>query len=149
MKLSALDVEQQTLEGQTMSRLRLYNELECATPDSVCLPGFTLLDRRFRTMISKLRCGTLPLAIETGRYRSIPRDQRLCRSCESGAVEDELHFIFDCIKYEDIRRNILNDIMPEESITDYKFCIKFMMNDINRSKKLATYLIEAFRKRQL
>ena len=36
------------------------------------------LDRGSRTLIAKLRTGTLLLSLETGRYRQIALDQRLC-----------------------------------------------------------------------
>ena len=55
-------------------------------------------------MFAQLRCGILPLKIETGRYTQIPAEFRLCTFCDCNAVEDEMHFLFDCSFYNDLRR---------------------------------------------
>jgi hypothetical protein len=50
------------------------------------------------------------LQIELGRYQGIPRHQRLCQQCSSGEVEDEIHFLFKCSKYEPDRKISLPDV---------------------------------------
>ena len=35
----------------------------------------------------------------SGRYDQIPRENRLCLSCRSSEIEDEIHFLFNCLKY--------------------------------------------------
>ena len=47
----------------------------------------------------KLRIGNHKLLIETGRYDQIPRDNRLCLTCKSNQIEDEIHLLFHCTKY--------------------------------------------------
>ena len=37
--------------------------------------------------------------IETGRYSQIPRVNRLCPTCGSDQIEDEIHLLFHCPKY--------------------------------------------------
>ena len=72
------------------------------------------LSRSERSLIAQLRCGILPLAIETGRYtqpRKTPVDERLCTICKTGAVESETHFIFDCEVYRKERSLIITDNM--------------------------------------
>ena len=44
--------------------------------------------------IIMFRLGTHFLPIETGRWRRIPRDQRLCTAC--GVVGDERHVLYSC-----------------------------------------------------
>ena len=51
--------------------------------------------RRFRHSLAQIRTGHHDLEIERGRYRNIPRDQRLCKICLD-EVEDEYHFILRC-----------------------------------------------------
>ena len=58
-----------------------------------------------RSLIAKLRIGTLPIKLERGRYAGIPVADRICEMCSSGTVEDEYHFVFECSKYADIRKN--------------------------------------------
>ena len=41
------------------------------------------------------------LAIETDRYRRISREHRLCKTCN--VLDDEYHFLFDCILNQDSR----------------------------------------------
>ena len=53
--------------------------------------------------IAQIRCGVLPLHIETGRYRNLKVEERLCKVCESQSVENEFHFIFDCPAYSQLR----------------------------------------------
>ena len=51
----------------------------------------------------KLRIGNHKLLIETGRYDQILRDNRLCPTCKSNQIEDEIHLLFHCTKYCSLR----------------------------------------------
>jgi hypothetical protein len=59
-------------------------------------------NKRKRSLLVRLRAGCLDLEIETGRWRGIPREQRICKLCNI-EVEDELHFLFRCCKLQHIR----------------------------------------------
>ena len=61
------------------------------------------LKRSQRALITKLRLGIFPINIELGRYRGIPRDERLCPICLSGEIEDELHILLHCDAYQAAR----------------------------------------------
>lgn len=54
----------------------------------------------------RFRTGAHYLAIETGRWSNppTPRSGRSCTKCTRGVVEDELHFLFECTAYSDIRQ---------------------------------------------
>ncbi len=43
--------------------------------------------KRQRKMLAKLRGGTAELRIETGRWRGLIREERICKNCRSGEVE--------------------------------------------------------------
>ena len=47
--------------------------------------------------------------VESGRYnkKRQNREDRLCKICTSGKVENEFHFMFECSTYDVERRNIL------------------------------------------
>ena len=60
-----------------------------------------------RSLISQIRCGSLGLEVELGRYNKIPHSERICKLCGNG-IEDKLHFLFDCDKYAS-EREILYD----------------------------------------
>ena len=55
----------------------------------------TVRSKAQRSVVARLRGGTAPLEIETGRYVGIPAEQRICKLCR-GAVEDEVHFCITC-----------------------------------------------------
>lgn len=56
-----------------------------------------------RRLFTKFRISNHQLAIETGRYYKIPRDERLCLVCCTNAMETEQHLILHCPAYSDIR----------------------------------------------
>jgi hypothetical protein len=39
------------------------------------------------------------LYIETGRYKNIPRNERLCKNCSANEIEDEAHFLIKSEKF--------------------------------------------------
>ena len=62
-----------------------------------------------RSLLVCLRGGTAPLQIETGRYISLPVGERICRSCNTGQVEDhEQHFCVECPALEEARAPLLH-----------------------------------------
>jgi hypothetical protein len=62
------------------------------------------LSKEHRSFLTKIRISAHSLNIETGRYNSTPREQRLCKFCPS-SVEDEKHFILHYPKYQNIRNS--------------------------------------------
>lgn len=101
-----------------MSRLRHYRDILASVPLS---PGDAAdyvkmhLHRKQRAMLAKLRSGTLRIAIETGRYRQIPADERICKQCNTDTVEHAEDFLFYCPNYNIVRQIII----PEQRrVTD-------------------------------
>ena len=45
---------------------------------------------------AKFRLGMFPINVELGRYKIIPREQRIRPVCDLDQVEDELHVLFYC-----------------------------------------------------
>jgi len=58
-----------------------------------------------RKIIAAYRTSNHRLAIETGRWSTIPisRDKRLCNFCSYNVVENEAHFVLECPLYSSIR----------------------------------------------
>ena len=48
-------------------------------------------EKRERMMLMKLRGGTAEFQIEVGRWQGVMRDDRICKECQSGEVEDVCH----------------------------------------------------------
>ena len=81
------------------NKLRTYRKFK----SELCTEQYLNLNipRTKRSPFVKLRCGVLPLQIELGRFQRIPIDQRICTQCDSGEVEDEMHFLMKYKKYRD------------------------------------------------
>ena len=57
--------------------------------------------------LAKLRTSNHDLIIEKGRYQGIEVTNRTCEQCDMQRVEDEYHFLLECPKYDDLRREYL------------------------------------------
>ena len=59
---------------------------------------------------TSFRVSSHDLEIEKGRYKKVPAENRKRNVCESGGIENETHFIFDCALYDDERGLFLKTI---------------------------------------
>ena len=91
-----------------------------------------------RQRIAKFLCSDHHLEIEQGRYRGIPRNMRICTTCQNGAIEDEKHLLFDCPTYAEFRNK--NEIPVQGN------CIKELLK--TKPSKLANFLAQAYRVRE-
>ena len=62
--------------------------------------------KSLRSMIAQLRCGILPLRIETGRFTHTELEDRLCLFCDRNDIETEKHSLFDCPLYVNERSTL-------------------------------------------
>ena len=106
------------------------------------------LPRNERSLLAQLRCGILPLRVETGRYVGETPEQRLCKLCNTGSVEDELHFVMNCSLYQDTRHNYLSEILLSDQYVDMRDCDKFVNIVKHHPRRLAKYLVAAYLKRR-
>ena len=69
------------------------------------------ITRMERRTMALFRCGSLPLAIETGRYSRppTPLDERYCSLCDLKSIENEKHFLLECPLYSDLRYNLFRE----------------------------------------
>ena len=112
-----------------------------------------------RVAITKLRLSNYKLAIETGRYVKPyqPPVQRICPLCKTG-LEDEEHFLMNCIAYRDPRRELFNTLKKETNLildsmtpssaftTLIKSC-KSMKQGEKTQKIVAKYVYDRFSER--
>ena len=74
----------------------------------------------------RLHSGVLKLNLETGRYQNIERSNHICEACNSD-VETELHFLFECEKYEKIRTALYHKLpllLIESSLANaLRYCV--------------------------
>ena len=134
------------LDYMHVPKLRTY----CKFKDSFCAESYLTMNinRKCRSYCAQLRCGILPLRIETGRYGSnyIPEEERVCNICNSGDIENEYHFIFDCSAFNEIRQQLF--IKMSVLFTNFQHCDRnnrmklFMHKD--GIKCFCDYLLKAF-----
>ena len=111
------------------------------------------MPRHERRILAMLRCGTLPLHVETGRWcrPSKPLDQRLCMFCNQNTIENEVHFLIECDLYNDLRNEIFNkyrecnrdftDLNPHDQFN-------FIMNFTPNLYSLAKLLFNMYNRRK-
>ncbi len=68
------------------------------------------LNRRKRSLTTQIRIGILPLHIEIGRFRNVKVEESVCQVCNSGDVENELHFVCICNSYTTLRNMMYDKI---------------------------------------
>jgi hypothetical protein len=108
------------------------------------------LSRRRRSLVAKLRMGILPLAIETGRWRSLPIEERICSMCNAHEVENETHFLFYCSFYDDYRSQylrIVENVCPEFEQKNIEEKWKIVMSE-TLINKTASFIESIFDARQ-
>ena len=71
---------------------------------------------KYRIAISRLRLSSHHLAIETGRHAKpkIPIERRFCTFCLD-KIDDEIHFLIECKKYQILRKHMFNTILSQVS----------------------------------
>ena len=89
--------------------------------------------RQQRVFTAKLRTSDHILVIESGR-RTTPKtkfEDRLCKLCNTEAIEDEVHFISDCALYSQIRRDFLEkyyNVFPNIRLLNMRDKFKFLFS---------------------
>ena len=124
-----------------MPKLRMYKTIksEYGVEDYV-KHGMTL---NKRSVVAKVRSGTLPIHVETGRYRGTDYEDRRCSYCPDD-IENETHFLFKCPLYKDFRAELLPDNCHNPKSEQFEACF----NGIEQCRKTATFIIKALDIRQ-
>jgi hypothetical protein len=120
------------------SKLSYYNnmksEIKCEN-----YVKCTKVSRHERATIAKLRSSTFPLAVELGRYRGIAKEERICKFCTTGQVEDEMHYLLNCSHYNDQRAILYTSILHK--INDFlNFSDEAKLNVILSDNRLTNYV---------
>ena len=95
--------------------------------------------------LAAIRLRSHCLAIETGGWQGLPLEDRCCPRCS--VLEDEMHFLFDCDIYNDLREHHL----PEEYYV--RGSIENVVNLLNTDNlkvlnNLALYIRKALNRRR-
>ena len=79
------------------------------------------MEEKYKTALARSRTSH-NLAIETGRYENISRDQRTCKSSYMNAIEEEYHFLLICPKYRKLRIKYSN--------TTFIICQQYILENL-------------------
>ena len=79
----------------------------------------------------KFRTCNHRLAIETGRYVNIERNERYCNNCNLNSIGDEYHLFYECQneKIIDLRHKFIpNDVIKNSSMFSFVNLLKELEN---------------------
>ena len=99
-----------------MTKTKLRTFLEIFEPSDPRALVKANLKRSQWSLIAKLRLGVLPLSIETGRWKDVQLEKRLCPICEERCLENEYHFILFCEHYKKMRTEYLQEIVDKTDL---------------------------------
>ena len=92
---------------QLSSRGKFYSTFK----ENLCFEKYLIkIPYNLKIWITKLRISNLKIPIETGRWRNIPVEERICNLCNEN-IGDEIHYLFICKSPELVR--IRENIIPE------------------------------------
>jgi len=118
---------------------------------SLCIEPYldSIKTFKYRQAFSKLRISAHPLQVEVGRYvrPKIPRNERICKLCGTGSVEDEVHFLANCPAYS-CERLVLYTFISDSckhfsSMSDINKCI-YMLTAENIATEISKYCFKNF-----
>jgi hypothetical protein len=93
-------------------KLRTYCKIK---KDLIFEPYLQMHHRGGIPELAKIRGGSNRLRIEQGRYVKEQVNERVCRCCASGEVEDELHFLLQCSAYNDFFIAVVMKVMTQRT----------------------------------
>ena len=108
-------------------------------------------DRAMRSMLVKLRGGTAHFEIETGRWRGLEREERVCRECSNGTIEDTCHWMMTCPTWGNLRqpliervRQVIDDFEEMETESKTVSILDNACKDLKTAKLLYVMWCERF-----
>ena len=127
----------------TKPKLRTYRTLKATFANENYV--IKVISRRKRSLLCQLLIGILPLRIETGRFRNLPVEERVCEICGNGDIEDEKHFVCGCQEYQDLRNMLYSKATDKKNEfpnmdTNAKF--NYLVSDMWRD--VATFINDAW-----
>ena len=99
--------------------------------------AISIINRQRRAITAQLRIGILPIKIETGRFRHMPLEERICGLFRMNVIEDEEHFLCKCPIYDlwhSLYRKAqdvcfdFNTYTSEEKLISLEICVEGCFN---------------------
>ena len=122
------------IEIQNMAKLRTYRIFKQTFGQEAYLCSNT--SKIERSHLAQFRFGILPLKIEIGRFIGQALPERICNLCQLNEIENEIHFLIKCPKYETLcqvlYQKIISTIRNHEidiNSLDDNENIKYLLNE--------------------
>ncbi len=98
-----------------------------------------------------LEYGHIPIEIEKGRWRSMPREERLCKQCNMATIEDIYNFMLICPKTNIIRERFYYNVITiihdvNLNVTDDEK-ITLLLSDHRIMKNTVNFIIKCMERR--
>ena len=116
-RLLKLNRQRWRLESYEKSKLRTFVDICDHEKPRVIIEAN--LPRNHRSLVTKLKIGTLPLKLETGRWKDTPLEKRLCLACDQNLLESEYHFVIHCDAYRDTRTEFFQEVVNNTDLPVY------------------------------
>ena len=108
------------------NKLQLYSNLKQSFEEEDYLSKVKFY--KYRSAITKFRISAHPFPIETGRWKSIEKDKRICTICTGNQLGDEKHYIFHCTHIELVKARM--NFSKLASINRSRSSLTMIMNNI-------------------
>ena len=115
---------------QQKSKLKLYSNIKSSYRRETYIDD--VRDVQTRKCITQISLSAHKFPIGQGRYKNIPREQRICNLCCNNLVGDEFHYLFVCneFTFRQRRERFINDILIKVNTNFIKFDKKNLFNYI-------------------
>ena len=111
-----------------------------------------IINPNHRRAMSQFRLSSHSLEIERGRYNSTPPEKRFCTYCKDmmgrEVVENEEHFVFDCPLSEELRENLISNLVAHKTHLSDEKKLVYILSNKNGIKTTAKYTFLAFEHRK-
>ena len=109
----------------------------------------TQLQGEKRKLLTKLRISNHNLAIEKGRHTipKTPISERYCTQCNTNSIEDEIHFLLVCPKYQSQRQELLKNINLPYDTQQNQLIFLLTKQNLSFNKQLSHYIYTLFKLR--
>jgi hypothetical protein len=103
----------------------------------------------YRKVLSNIRMSTHKIELETGRYKNIERENRLCKSCNMMKNETEENFLLDCTAYNHHRKVFNTELYSISGIDFVKLRIEaikkiFLQDNVSIINAFAKFIKECW-----
>ena len=128
----------------TLPKLRSYTRFK----QSFQFEPYLQLPKFMRRDFTKLRISNHYLNIERGRWSQIPLDQRICTRCHQNSIDDEYHFLLECVALRIPRAKYFEKLLEcngyRPTYTQESFLTLMNAQDVEIASKTCAFVRIAF-----